>query len=203
MVLPQKLIDFIFSQQFIDLINKVEELLNINPNQEAKKDLKIVYFLTRWFENEISDENLEEAAKNKLNFLSDNQLKIFIDFIKKSLSEKKKILWQERPKPEEKLEISSKSEIFESKPIIKPINKDEVYKEKEAIYLETMKQILQKQTPFTPRETSEKEDKNLPTKTNIKKPLIINPKSESIPEDSLIIKKKENEDKNFLDFSKM
>ena len=205
MDLPEKVRNFIYTDQYFQIIDKLDEVLNIDPN-DMEKDSKVALFVDRYFTERLSGESLREFIKNTLDFISEEEIEKVIDFMTKNFLDLRESLWQEE-------------EIKETEGALT----EETFEEKEKRYLEMMKnliksgevrlQLKKEEKPIIQeKKQEEKEEFKTITFTPQKEHLIVKEESPTeevnLPESTIIIKKESTEiqkpaDEGTLDLSKL
>jgi len=193
----EKIIEFIGSDEHFKLIEELGNFLKITWGDERMpKIINLTEDILRY--NQTSETPVKELIKKWLDFLNEEEVNNFYQFLNENFLPKVRELWQE--------------EIPETK------ETEETFEEKEKRYIELMKEII-KYPQFQKKEKIEKEIKEEETKKEIEehKTITFEPKEnkkkeihkESLPEDAVIITKKKEEEKpekeeeEFLDLSKL
>lgn len=203
----EKIIDFIYLDEFNSFVNKTDDFLGINFEQNKDLDFKVFQFLEGYFLERLSGPSLKGFAQKTLDFLSEEQINQLIDFVTQNFLNKREELWREA---EKEAETSAETQ-------------EETFEEREKRYLETMKEIV-KPAPSLEKKTQEPEKKVVtieyapePATNETKEETIQIPKTitfqeekePELPEGTIIITKKESEEKkekeseDFLDLSKL
>lgn len=92
---PEKLLNFLVSQEFYQLVDKIDEVLQIDPKIDGEKDGKVTFFLDRYFRRRLSGLALRNYAKNVIDFLSDEERDNLLNFIQQNFFDLREKLWQE------------------------------------------------------------------------------------------------------------
>jgi archaellum component FlaF (FlaF/FlaG flagellin family) len=187
---PEKLLDFLVSTEFYQLIDKTDEFLKIDPKVDGDKDGKITLFLDFYFRERLAGPTLQNYAKQILDFLSDEEIESLLNFIQQNLFELREKLWQEEPKKEEKETQQAPEETLE---------------DREKRYIEIMKELIQKNTTKLPqiniskttekqpiesiKETSEQNQEPMQQNTNTQ--VIINNKKANSSQNQIIVQAKD------------
>jgi hypothetical protein len=198
----EKIIEFIGSDEFFRIVEEIGSFLKITwENERISKIINLTEDILRY--DQTSETPVKELIKKWLDFLTEDEVSNLYNFLKENFLSKVRELWQEDDVIEEKSEKEGTEETFE---------------EKEKRYIELMKTIIQ--YPQKPKEKLEKkeeikkeEDKK---ETEVYKTITFEPKEErqketkeeSLPETTIVITKKKEEEKplegeEFLDLSKL
>lgn len=193
--MTEKLKKFLISDEFYELADKLDEILNIDPKQDFERDSKVVIFLDTYFREKLAGESLINYIKTNFDWLSEEELNKFLNFIQENLFQKREELWQE--------------EVQEKEP---EIAVEEPLEEKEKRYLELIKNIIQPmETKTSTPKTDLLEKQEEKKKTTIFEPKEIKPKEgpiivkwqkkeeeakPEVPEDTIIIRHKEEKKNN-------
>ncbi len=175
--MTEKLKKFLISDEFFGLVDKLDEVLNINPDQDFERDSKVVVFLDTYFRDKLAGETLINYLKTNFDWLSEKELNKLLDFIQENLFQKREELWKE--------------EVQEKEP---EIAVEEPLEEREKRYLELMKKIIQPIETKSPQKTdfSEKQEEK---KQEEKKTTIFEPKEIKSKEGPVIIQWQKEEEK--------
>lgn len=174
--IEKELLEYFFSEEFQSIVNQIDALLGIDPNNpdDYDKDGSIFYFLVNWFKNRLEGENAKIFAKEVLNFLSEEEINKLFDFINQNLLSKREEVLQKI----QQIVFERKSEEKEFEEEVK----EESFEEKERKYIEIMQEILN---------LKKASDKN-------------KPEQKEVDERIKTFKKFSSEDTNdFLDLSKL
>jgi hypothetical protein len=190
---PEKLLNFLVSKEFYQLIDKADEFLKIDPKLDGEKDGKVTLFLDYYFRERLSSQTLKNYAKQILDFLSDEEIDNLLNFIHQNFFDLRENLWQEEKVLEETLE-----ETEETKP--------ETFEEKERRYQEIMEPLIKRTEKTEKGKVEEKTFKTITFQPEEQHPEPESP--ETLPETIIIIKKTEEEkpkegEEEFLDLSKL
>jgi hypothetical protein len=196
-----KAIQFILSEEHLEIIEKIGKFLNINWGEEKMQNIiALTEDILRY--NQTSETQVKELIKKWLDFLNEEEVNNLYQFLEENLLPKVRELWQEKDITEEESEENEKAQETE-----------ESFEEKEKRYIELMKTIIQ--NPPKPKETIEKKGE---TKKEVEeyKTITFEPKEEhkkateekSLPETTIVITKKKEEERpqeeeKFLDLSKL
>ncbi len=170
----EKLKKFLISDEFYKLVDNLDNMLDVDPEQDFKKDFDVVGFLYTYFKEKLEGENLINYLKTKLDWLTEENLNNLLKFIQENLHQKREELWQEEtPKKEEK------------------IIPQESFEEKEKRYLELMKSIVK------PIEEKEKKTKEEQPKTEEvkKKTIVLETEKKPLKEEAILIEWEGKEEK--------
>jgi hypothetical protein len=190
-----KAIQFILSEEHLEIIEKIGKFLNINWGEEKMQNIiDLTEDILRY--NQTSETPVKELIKKWLDFLNDEEVNNLYQFLSENFLPKVRELWQEE---EEEIEEES----------VERAVIEETFEEKEKRYLEMMKNLVQPIKEKTnPVETKTEEDTEefktisyQPQKEEQK------PLTENLPENTIVItKKKEEEQKGedkLLDISNL
>jgi hypothetical protein len=202
-----KAIQFILSDEHLEIIEKIGKFLNINWGEEKMQNIiALTEDILRY--NQTSETQVKELIKKWLDFLQEDEVNNLYQFLEENFLPKVRELWQEEDITEERGEETEESEKTE----------EESFEEKEKRYIELMKTIIK----YPQKPIEEKlEKKEEPTKEFKEyKTITFEPKEEhkidisqknpkeTLPEGAIVITKKKEEEKpkegeEFLDLSKL
>lgn len=143
----KKLENFLISGEAYSFIDKIDEFLKIDPDKDVEKDMDITDIVYKYFFEKLSGESLVNYLKEKLKWLSEEEIQNLLEFIAKNLSQRREELWQEEPEEEK-------------------TTPEETYEEKEKKYMELMKTMIKKPEPFIlKKEKQPEKESNIKTIT--------------------------------------
>jgi len=185
---PKKLLDFLVSPGFYQLIDRTDEFLKIDPKVDGEKDGKVTLFLDYYFRERLSGSTLKIYAKQILDFLSDEEINNLLNFVQQNFFDLREKLWQEE-------KVLKETE--ETKP--------ETFEEKAKKYQEIMEPLIKRIARPEKEKAKEKTFKTITFQPEEKHPEPESPKT--LPETAIIIKKTEEEKpkegEEVLDLSKL
>lgn len=193
-MIPQKVIDFFFSEEYERFISDLGSFLGLNWESEQMPQL--INFANELLKTNKKGEELEKDLRRWLDFIDENKRNEFLIYIEEKWRGKIDELWQEEVEEE---------------------REEETYEEKERRYRELMKEILMLEKEETSRVEGEQEER-----TEEKEVIVLEPKERKsvsvsweppkkeeseLPEGTIVITKKEEEktdkDENLLDLSNL
>jgi hypothetical protein len=139
--------EFLSSNEFYEILEKIEEVLNIDFINERDKSLSLTFLIDYYFRNNISVEEFKELLNQEPKILNEEEINFLIDFINQNLEPIKIKLFKN-------LGISTKP-----KPTFQPVI--QTFEEKARKYEEIMSAAIK--PPIT------KEKTEIKTETEIQK----------------------------------
>ena len=202
-MIPEKVLNFIGSDEYYKIIENISNLCQINwQDERISKIFNLVDDMLIY--NQTFENSIKELIKKNLDFINEDDANNIFQFLINNLSPKIKELWQQEQKTSQEIK-----------------NEEETFEEKEKKYFELMKAIIENQEiPINQKiKNQEKIEEKKEYKTIDFQPQKKENKkkdkkekedifSESLPEGTIIITKKGEgsssvDKEDFLDLSKL
>lgn len=185
-MINKKVLDFLTSDNFYEILEEIEILIEIDPFKDKDKDSLINHLLTKYFTLNLYDKELDnflsDYINKNLNFLDDDKKNKLINFFNEKIKPLKEEIGRN-----EKEKLNNKEINKENFKLI-----DEDFDEKEKKYIEIISKIIEEKKINLPETENKKIEQTEPQKEIFKKIIITPQKNKSSTKKMNINEEKSN-----------